>query len=321
MDPLFQNQDWLARFLEMLAAERGVAKNTLEAYGRDLKLFFSFINQDALQAESSHIVTYLGFLHEQKRSVATQSRHLSTLRHFYTFLLSEEKIAQNPTQLVDGPKSQQPLPKTLTYEEVELLITEASQCDTPQGIRLWTMLELMYASGMRVSELVSLPLSVLPQDLEQLNTQQMLFIKGKGDRERYIPLGGPAVRALEQYIKVRPFFCRSSPKKSLGADPQKFLFPSRGKEGHLTRIRFFQQLKKLAVCVDIDPEKVSPHVLRHAFATHLLQGGADLMVIQKLLGHATIATTQIYTHVMASHVIKLVHEHHPLAKAKKSGII
>lgn len=316
-----QNQEWLERFLNMLAAERGVAKNTLEAYTRDLKTFFNFLDQDALTIDSTHIINYLGFLTEQKRSVSTQSRHLSAIRHFYTFLVSEERITQNPTQLIEGPKSHQSLPKILSYEEIELLIIQASQSDTPQGIRLWAMLELIYASGMRVSELVCLPLTVLPQNLDQLKSQQMLFIKGKGDKERFIPLGGPAVTALESYMKIRPFFCRSSTKKTPITDPKKYLFPSWGKEGHLTRIRFFQQLKELAVQVGIDPEKVSPHVLRHAFATHLLQGGADLMVIQKLLGHATIATTQIYTYVMANHVINLVHEHHPLAKEKKSGII
>lgn len=309
---------WLEAFLEMLAAERGAAKNTIAAYRQDLWNFFGHLEftlykKDIKDVSSEDIFLYLKFLDDQGRSVGTQSRHLSALRHFFNFLLSEQVIDESPTQLVEGPKTRQSLPKTLTYEDVEKLIVKAAELDTPGGIRLSAMLELIYASGMRVSELVCLPLTAIPQDFEQLKVNQMIFIKGKGGRERFIPLGLPAVLALERYMKVRPHFCKT--KK--GGDVQKWLFPSWGKEGHLTRIRFFQQLKELAVEVSIDPAKISPHILRHAFATHLLQGGADLMIIQKLLGHATIATTQIYTHVTANRVINLVQQHHPLAKSKK----
>lgn len=311
-------RQWSEAFLEMLAAERGVAKNTIIAYRQDLWNFLSFLEfslkkEDLKFVGSQDIASYLQFLREQGRSPGTQSRHLSTLRHFFNFLLSEQEIEESPTQLIEGPKTHQSLPKTLTYEEVESLIVKAAELDTPRGIRLSAMLELIYASGMRVSELVCLPLVAIPQDLEQLKVNQMIFIKGKGGRERFIPLGLPAVLALERYMKVRSYFCKSKN----GNDLQKWLFPSWGKEGHLTRIRFFQQLKELAADVSIDPSKISPHILRHAFATHLLQGGADLMIIQKLLGHSTIATTQIYTHVMANRVINLVQQHHPLAKSKK----
>ena len=176
------------------------------------------------------------------------------------------------------------------------------------------MLEMMYASGMRVSELVTLPYLVIPQDFEQLRQNQLFFIKGKGGRERLIPLGNPAIAAIEKYLKIRSIFC-----KAASPDAAKWLFPSRGKGGHLSRIRFYQQIKELALEVDLDPERVSPHVLRHAFATHLLQGGANLLMIQKLLGHADISSTQIYTHVMAEHVIKLISECHPLARGRCKG--
>lgn len=307
----------LDTFLEMVSAERGAAKNTLEAYRRDIIDFFCFLRTlrgDAIAIQDSlsgDVVDYLGSLTQESRSTTTQARRLSSLRQFFKFLMSEQIISHDPTQLVETPKVAKPLPKTLTVADVDRLIVAAAEQDSPQGIRLSAMLELMYASGMRVSELVSLPYLVIPQDFEQLRKNQMFFIKGKGGRERLIPLGGPAIDALEKYLKVRPHFC-----KAASPDASKWLFPSRGRVGHLSRIRFFQQIKELALEVDLDPERVSPHVLRHAFATHLLQGGANLLMIQKLLGHVDISSTQIYTHVVAEHVIKLVSECHPLSRGR-----
>lgn len=306
-------------FLEMVAAERGGAKNTLEAYRRDVIDFFTFVTNSRGESVNlqeilaGDVIDYLGTLAQDNRSTATQSRRLSSLRQFFKFLLSEQIMGHDPTQLVETPKMIKPLPKTLSVGDVDRLILAAAEQETPQGIRLSAMLELMYASGMRVSELVSLPYLVIPQDFEQLRKNQMFFIKGKGGRERLIPLGEPAIRALEKYLVVRPYFC----KITKSPDASKWLFPSRGRLGHLSRIRFFQQIKKLALEVDLDPEKVSPHVLRHAFATHLLQGGANLLMIQKLLGHVDISSTQIYTHVIAEHVIKLVEDHHPLARRRR----
>ncbi len=309
----------LDSFLEMVAAERGGAKNTLEAYRRDVIDFFGFLNRsrgESVGIEAimgGDIIDYLTHLSKENLSTATQSRRLSSLRQFFKFLVSEQLVDLDPTQLVEAPKVVKSLPKILSVEEVDQLILAAADQDSPQGIRLSAMLELMYASGMRVSELVGLSYLVIPQDFESLRKNQMFFIKGKGGRERLIPLGQPAITALEKYLLIRPVFCKGAPTEA-----SKWLFPSRGKEGHLTRIRFFQQIKALALEVGLDPEKVSPHVLRHAFATHLLQGGANLLMIQKLLGHVDISSTQIYTHVIAEHVIKLVEDHHPLSRREKN---
>lgn len=300
-------------FLEMLVAEKAGAKNTILSYRQDLIDFAQYLLPKPLRlGDKNEIEAYLQTLAARGLTTTTQARRLSALKHFYKFLISEQFIEQDPTQLLDSPKSERSLPKTLTLDEVDLLInTAASSIDTPQDIRLHCLIEMLYASGLRVSELVSLPFVVIPRDLSQLVHQQMLFIKGKGGRERLVPLGEHAVEALRNYLKIRSCFLEKGNSNS-----QKWLFPSRSKEGYLTRHRFFQLLKELAVKANIAPEKVSPHVLRHAFATHLLQGGADLLSIQKLLGHADISTTQIYTHVMADHVVNLVAQHHPLARQK-----
>lgn len=299
-------------FLEMLVAEKAGAKNTIISYQQDLNDLSQFLGTIALrQATKQDINNYLQSLTQKGLSAATQARRLSALKHFYKFLLSEERILEDPTYLIDAPKSSRALPKILSVEEVDQLIYTAASSTTAQGIRLYCLLEILYASGLRVSELVSLPLSVIPKNIEQLSAQQMLFIKGKGGRERLVPLGQHAVEALKAYLQVRPSFLEN--KNTFN---HKWLFPSRSKQGYLTRHRFFQLLKELAIAANLNPEKVSPHVLRHAFATHLLQGGADLLSIQKLLGHADISTTQIYTHVIADQVIELVSAHHPLAKRK-----
>ncbi len=299
-------------FLEMLAAEKAGAKNTIISYQQDLNDFAQFLGGTALRfVEKKDVERYLQSLAEKGLASTTQSRRLSALKHFYKFLVSEALINHDPTHRFEGAKSPRSLPKILTTEEVDLLIQTAAIATSPPGIRLYCLLEILYASGLRVSELVSLPIAVIPQDLGQLSNQQMLFVKGKGGRERLVPLGGHAVEAIKAYLSIRSHFLDASKKEN-----HKWLFPSRSKEGYLTRHRFFQLLKELAILANIHPEKVSPHVVRHAFATHLLQGGADLLSIQKLLGHADISTTQIYTHVAADHIVDLVTQHHPLAKRK-----
>ncbi|MBW8308585.1 MAG: site-specific tyrosine recombinase XerD [Candidatus Paracaedibacteraceae bacterium] len=298
-------------FLEMLAAEQACARNTLMAYDRDLQNFYSFMQKPIDQVRADDILAYLNNLVERKDSVATQSRRLSCLRKYFRFLLSEDIVDCDPTQTVESPRRGRQLPKTMSIADVDLLLTMAKEQTDPCGIRLLAMLEIMYSSGMRVTELVSLPLSVLPKDPQILRQTRMIHIKGKGGRERLVPLGAPAIEALEDYLTVRDEFIPVNQKAS------PWLFPSTGKDGYLTRIRFFQLVKELALKAGLNPQVISPHVLRHAFATHLLQGGADLMSIQKLLGHVDISTTQVYTHVAADHIIKLVNTHHPLAKKQK----
>lgn len=298
-------------FLEALAAESVCARNTLLGYRQDLQDFYALIRKSPCQVESSDIVSYLRHLVEMKRSVSTQARRLSCLRKYFRFLLSEDYITCDPSRFIESPRKRRSLPKTLSVEDVDLLLTNAAQQRDFYGIRLHAMLEIMYSSGMRVSELVALPLTVVPKDRQLLHQMQMVYIKGKGGRERLVPLGQPAINALEDYLQIRDEFI------PMGQKTNPWLFPSTGKLGHITRIRFFQLIKQLAVKVGLNPDMISPHVMRHAFATHLLQGGADLLSIQKLLGHADISTTQIYTHVAASHIVNLVNTHHPLARIKK----
>ncbi|WP_010299575.1 site-specific tyrosine recombinase XerD [Candidatus Odyssella thessalonicensis] len=305
------HKNLIEQFLEMLAAERGCATNTLLAYRRDLGDFHNFVPKPVQEVQSSDIADYLKDLAGKEFSSATQARRLSCLRKYFRFLLSEDVLASDPTRAIDSPRLRKNLPKTLSIEDVDLLLSAAETQKDAYGLRLRAMLEILYSSGMRVSELVSLPLSVLPKDTRLLAQIQMLHIKGKGGRERLVPLGEPAVHALKEYLLVRGYFIPQGHKAS------PWLFPSHGKQGHVTRIRFFQLLKELALKSGLIPDLVSPHVLRHAFATHLLQGGADLLSIQKLLGHVDISTTQIYTHVAAEHIINLVNTHHPLARKQK----
>jgi integrase/recombinase XerD len=312
VDTTDQNdQQLIELFLEMLAAEQACAKNTLMAYARDLQDFYRFIQKPIAQIVTDDILAYLKELVDRKSSVATQARRLACIRKYFRFLFSEAVVTYDPTQTVESPRLGKHLPKTMSIDDVNLLLTTAAEQRDSCGVRLLTMLEIMYSSGMRVTELVSLPLSVLPKDPQVLRQTQMIYIKGKGARERLVPLGQPAIDALEDYLLVRDEFIPATRKTS------PWLFPSHGKEGYLTRIRFFQLIKGLALKAGLNPHVISPHVLRHAFATHLLQGGADLMSIQKLLGHVDISTTQIYTHVAAEHIIKLVNTHHPLAKKQK----
>jgi integrase/recombinase XerD len=309
----------LDAFLDMQASERGASRNTLDAYRRDLTDFLDVIerHQQALgDVRPSDVTSHLRDLDDQGLSPASRSRKLSALRQLFKFLVAEEQIAEDPTHGLSAPRKAASLPKILSVAEVDCLLTTAKARtsgvggrDLVRALRLHALLELLYATGMRVSELVTLPRSVLAGD------ERVFTIVGKGGRERLVPLNTPARAALARYLGV-------------GQDPvdgvapmlkTKWLFPSRGAEGHLTRQAFALELKELSLAAGIEPERVSPHVLRHAFASHLLDRGADLRAVQQLLGHADISTTQIYTHVLEERLRRLVLDHHPLSSMTRKA--
>ena len=282
----------------MLASERGAARNTLLAYGRDLEQAEELIGT-ALEAARAAQLAKLGQAWSAL-APATLARKISALRQFFGFLVDEGLRDDDPTHALPRPATRRPLPKILTHAEIKRLFATAeaeAQSDSPAAVRMLTLLELLYGSGLRATELVSLPLSSVPRDAP------FLTVTGKGGKTRLVPISQRAGAALQRWLGLRT---AESP----------WLFPSR--TGHISRVRLFQMLKQLATRADMAPEKLSPHVLRHAFATHLLQGGADLRALQTLLGHADISTTQIYTHVDAARLVKLVNERHPLAHARAS---
>lgn len=296
-------------FLEMMAAERGAALNTLEAYRRDLSDFGEFAaRRGGLKATDTETIrAYLARLDDAGFAPRTAARRLSALKQFFRFMYADGMRADDPAASLEGPKRGRTLPKVLTVSEVDQLM-QAAQArrtagDSPRHVRLVALLEVIYATGLRVSELVKLPVSAARGDA------RVLLVKGKGGRERMVPLSPPAKAAMTEYLKVRPKFLEQA-----GTRGAAYLFPSRGKAGHLTRVRFFQLLDELAMEAGIDPRRVSPHVLRHAFASHLLNNGADLRSVQQMLGHADISTTQIYTHVLEERLQALVRDGHPLAK-------
>ncbi len=292
-------------FLEMMNAERGAARNTEEGYGRDLDDLTAFLARRRarpLDADVDSLRAWIASLRHAGMSPRTAARRLSALRQFYRFLLSDGRRADDPSATLDSPRLDRSLPKILSRDEVSGLIEVAHARDRVEGVRLAALIELLYATGLRVSELVTLPLAAVERD------PRVLIVRGKGGKERMVPLGEPARAALFAWLGVR-----GATFKRGEASP--FLFPSRGREGHLTRQRVGQLLKELAVERGIDPGRVSPHVLRHAFASHLLAGGADLRAVQTMLGHADIATTQIYTHVLDERLTALVRDHHPLSNA------
>jgi len=291
----------------MLAVERGAADHTLAAYRRDLDDYAQFLAAAGSRAETADakvVRAYLGDLASRGLAPATMARRLSTLRQYYRFLFLEGVRADDPTRTVDGPRPRRPLPRTLGAAEIRSLIDAANARSGPQALRLVACLELLYASGLRISELLGLPLSALAPE------RRFVTVVGKGGKERMVPLGGAARDALEDYLSVRDHFLRGRTKG------RAFLFPSRSGRGHLTRQRLVQLLKELAPEAGIDPARLSPHVLRHAFATHLLDGGADLRAVQQMLGHADIATTEIYTHVQSERLSAVVRDHHPLARVR-----
>jgi integrase/recombinase XerD len=297
----------LEGFLEMLLAERNAAANTLAAYRRDLEDAQAHLRSrgsDLVGADANALRGYLSSLAAADLSPRTQARRLSALRQFYRFLVDDGVRSDNPAAALDAPKLGRPLPKLLSEEEMLAVIAACRALDTNEGARLLAMVELLYATGLRVSELVRLPMAAILRD------QPFMTVTGKGGKERLVPLNPPAKAALSHYLALRPGFLGKGK-----ASP--FLFPSRGKEGHLTRQRFGQLLKEIGLKAGLDPARISPHVLRHAFATHLLDHGADLRSLQKMLGHADIATTQIYTHVQEGRLKTMVEAHHPLSGAAR----
>lgn len=301
-------------FLDMMGAERGSSINTLSAYRRDL---LDFSGHRAEQGGSAKTATrgevkgYLGLLSRSGTSGSTQARRLSALRQFFGFLYAEAIRKDNPTESIEAPKRQRPLPKILSHGDMASLIqtARAQSEERDEGVRLLCMVEILYASGLRVSELVSLPLAAAR------SRDGFLLVKGKGQKERLAPLNHAARAAISNYLCVRDRFLPLGARRS---HAHRFLFPSRSAEGHITRRRCHQMLKGLAVRANLDPDKLSPHVLRHAFATHLVEGGADLRSVQTMLGHADIATTQIYTHIAKDRLMQVVEAAHPLSRKGKS---
>lgn len=291
-------------FLEMMQAERGAALNTLSSYRRDLTdaaAFLAHRKTSLEKAERGQIEAYIASLSKAGFSPRTVARRISSLRQFYHFLYSDEIRADDPASLLELPRQPRSLPKSLESGEITALLAAAR---AEGDLRMTALLELLYASGLRVSELVTLPRAAIRKQAGS----SCIIVRGKGGKERMVPLHDTALDAISAYL---------APRK----DASVWLFPSSGKEGHLTRQRFGQLLKSLALKAGLDPTKLSPHTLRHSFASHLLAGGADLRVIQELLGHSDISTTQIYTHVEREKLMKLVTQHHPLAKKgkKESG--
>lgn len=297
-------------FLEMLSAERGARKNTLLAYRRDLEDAVAEVRGPLIEADAATLETYCGGLARRGLSPATQARRISALRQFFHFLLLDNHRADDPTARLAPPRRARALPKTLDLDEIERLIAATQVEDPAMSARDRALVEMLYASGLRVSELVGLPLKAAPKP-----GAHMMHIVGKGGKERLAPMHDRAIAALNAWLAVREGFL---PKVPAARDrAAKWIFPSRSaKDGKLTRMRIFQLLQDCAKRANIDPTRVTPHVLRHAFATHLVEGGADLRTVQTLLGHADIATTQIYTHVAEGRLRELVETRHPLAKKK-----
>jgi integrase/recombinase XerD len=304
-------------FLDMLAAEQGAGANTLDAYRRDLTDFSEFLatrGQNFAGAETQGLRDYLAELDGRGFKSSSVARRLSAMRHLFRFLLNERIRSDDPAAILSGPKRGRGLPKVLSIAEVDRLLVhakalaEASQASPPQrlrAMRLYCLLEVLYATGLRVSELVALPLSASRRDA------RMIVVRGKGDKERLVPLNEASRQAMADYLAAIEAL-KTEKKKNAGAS--KWLFPSFGESGHLTRQHFARDLKELAASAGLSPRLVSPHVLRHAFASHLLHNGADLRIVQTLLGHTDISTTQIYTHVVEERLKSLVRDLHPLAE-------
>jgi len=299
---------YLDIFLDMMAAERGAGPLTVEAYRRDLNHCESFLaisTRSLEEAATQDLRNYVNQMQAANFSPRTAARRLSSLRQYFRFLVSEGLRSDDPTVKLDMPIKGRSLPKVLSEKEVRRLLHVARVSSKATGKRNKALLELLYATGLRVSELVSLPLAAVGRD------KPIVIVSGKGGRERMIPIGEPARAAVREYIQVRAVFITSGNKDSA------WLFPSRSKSGHLSRDGFTKILKELAVLAGLEPSKVSPHVLRHSFASHLLANGADLRSLQQMLGHADISTTQIYTHVLDERLRNLVETNHPLSKVKQ----
>jgi len=306
------DQSWISGFLDAQAAELGAARNTLLAYGRDLRDAMAWLARRQLgfaTATRADLEAYITDLDAEGLAPATRARRLSALRQLMRFAYEEGWRADNPTLQIKGPARGKHLPKTLSMEDVDRLLEAAETHGRSPADRLRNtcLMQVLYATGLRVTELVSLPVAAVRGD------PQMILVRGKGDKERMVPLSPPARAAITAWLAHRDAE-EDAARAEHGQTPSPFLFPSRSKAGHLTRVRFFTLIKDLAVAAGLSPDTVTPHTLRHAFATHLLQNGADLRAIQTLLGHADIATTEIYTHILDERLKALVLEHHPLAK-------
>ncbi len=312
-----QDSARLESFLEMMSAERGAAANTLASYERDLSDLMEFMGSRSAslcEAATTDLSAYLAHLSAQGFAASSQARRLSSMRQFYKFLYSEGLRTDDPTDILDAPRKGRSLPKIMSVADVTALLAQAAQEAEQEGpgqlsrIRMHLLLELLYATGMRVSELVSLPAKVLRHE------GRFLMIRGKGNKDRVVLLSRAAMDAMEKYERARTAL---APEKKHDVESP-WLFPSTGKEGHLPRQVFARDLKNIAIRAGLTPSAISPHVMRHAFASHLLQNGADLRAVQELLGHSDISTTQIYTHVLEERLQELVQTHHPLAKSAKN---
>ena len=299
---------WISAFLEAQAAEQDAARNTLLAYGRDLTDFRDWVEREGLslaRATRDDVERYLVSCAEAGLAKSTRARRLSSIRQLYRFAFEEGLRTDNPAATISGPGRERRLPKTLSVEDVDRLLA-AARTHGRETLRNTCLMELLYATGMRVSELVSLPMAAARGD------PQMILVRGKGGKERLVPLSEPARAALAAWLAHRD--AEDDRARAERRTPSRFLFPSRAKAGHLTRHRFHALVKELALAAGIPPAAVTPHTLRHAFATHLLAGGADLRSIQTLLGHADVGTTEIYTHVLEERLRSLVLDHHPLSR-------
>ena len=288
------------QYIEFLIVQRNLSKNSCFSYRTDLKQFLNFIGEKKLlYVDDSIVKKYILFL-SSRYSVSSHARKLSVVKQFFNFLLNENKIIENRFLDLNSPKSEKKLPSVLSESEINMIFDEAYKDKSAKGIRFITMMEIMYATGIRVSELVGLKIASLKEDFSSI------LILGKGKKERYVPLTETAKAAIIEYLKVRENLTKNESKGSI------FLFPTNSKSSHITRIRFFQILKGVCMKLTIDPNRVSPHVIRHSFATHLLDRGVDLRIIQTSLGHADISTTQIYTHVQTRKLKNIIENKHPL---------
>jgi integrase/recombinase XerD len=328
-----KNLEFLTNFIQILKSEEGLANNTIESYRLDLTSFFSFTKEkDILSINEKIIKSYLNHLYKKEISTKTVSRRISTIKKFFSFLESESYLKINPANNLSKPTEDKSLPKILTEKEIFKLLTTIYQDKSDFGIRLASMLEILYASGMRVSELISIPINAIR--IDQINnsnkiTENYLLITGKGNKDRMVPLSKSAIKILEKYLIIR---------QNLGQKDSKWLFCGKFrankydnekriaakfetlKDNHITRQRFHQMIKELAITANIDSKKVSPHIIRHSFATHLLNRGADLRLIQEILGHSDISTTQIYTHIMNNDLKTLLNEKHPLSRKNNNDV-
>lgn len=308
------DQEIIDLFLEMILTERSASLNTIQSYQRDLDQFIASVprvsDKILVKTTKDDLRRYLSMLQESNFAATTAARKLSCLRQLFKFLYAEGIRDDNPSLDLESPNIGRSLPKLLSEEDVSALLAGAKErCEKSEkysDIRLWALLELLYATGLRVTELVSLPASVFRSG------EPYIYVKGKGDKERLVPLSERAMSAVAQYVDAMSEARDSKGKKKYIS--QKWMFPSRGKLGHLTRHRFAQSLKELAREIGLSEKTLSPHVLRHAFATHLLSNGADLRAVQKMLGHSDISTTQIYTHVLEERLKSLVQQKHPLSR-------